>query len=72
MLHYSALEFFSPVIIVPELEISNNLTIYLVSDILVDLNVFYHVEVFNWESIIPLATYISNIIKLVSHIGVIN
>lgn len=72
MLHYSALEFFSPVIIVPELEISNNLTIYLVSDILVDLNVFYHVEVFNWENIIPLATYISNIIKLVSNVGVIN
>lgn len=65
MLHYSALDFFSPIIIVPELETSNNLTIYLVSDILVDVEVVFSVEVYNWENIIPLATYFSDTILLV-------
>lgn len=65
MLHYSALNFFSPIIIVPELEISNNLTIYLVSDILADFEVVFSVEVYNWENIMPLATYFSNTILLV-------
>jgi len=66
MLHYSAKEFFSPLILVPELEISNNLTIYLVSDELKDLEVFYSVEVFNWESNTPIVIYMSDIITLVS------
>lgn len=66
MLHYSALDFFSPTIIVPELEISNNLTIYVVSDILVDLEVIFNVEVYSWKSHIPLSTYISDTILLVS------
>lgn len=65
MLHYSALDFFSPIIIVPELEISNNLTIYLVSDILVDVEVIFSVEIYNWKNIMPLATYFSDTILLV-------
>lgn len=66
MLHYTASDFFSPTIIVPELEISNNLTIYVVSDILVDLEVIFNVEVYSWKSNIPLSTYISDTILLVS------
>lgn len=66
MLHYSAMEFFSPLILVPELEISNNLTIYLVSDNLNDLEVFFSVEVFNWENNTPIVTYVSDTITLVS------
>lgn len=66
MLHYSAHDFFSPIIVVPELEISNNLTIYLVSDILKNVEVVLNVEVYNWESIEPLTTYISDKIVLVS------
>lgn len=66
MLHYSASDFFSPIIIVPEIEISNNLTIYLVSDILADLEVVCKVEVYTWESNIPLATFTSDTILLVS------
>lgn len=66
MLHYSASDFFSPIIVVPELEISNNLTINLVSDMLVDLEVICKIEVYNWESNIPLATFILNPILLVS------
>jgi hypothetical protein len=66
MLHYSAIDFFSPIIVVPELEISNNLTIYLVSDMLVDSEVICKIEIYSWESNIPLATYISDTILLVS------
>lgn len=66
MLHYSASDFFSPIIIVPEIEISNNLTVYLVSDILADLEVVCKVEVYTWESNIPLATFTSDTILLVS------
>lgn len=66
MLHYSASDFFSPIIIVPELEISNNLTIYIVSDSLVDLEVIFNVEIYSWKSDIPLTTYISDTILLVS------
>jgi len=65
MLHYSALDFFSPIILVPELDISNNFTIYLVSDVLVDLEVVFSVEVYNWNKYVPLTTYISDIILLV-------
>lgn len=65
MLHYSALDFFSPIILVPELEISNNFTIYLVSDILVDLEVVFSIEVYNWDSLVPLTTFVSNTILLV-------
>lgn len=68
MLHYSALDFFSPIIIVPELEISNNLTMYVVSDSLVDLEVIFNVEIYNWNSKTPLTTYISDIILLVSSV----
>ncbi|XP_060872460.1 beta-mannosidase [Metopolophium dirhodum] len=64
MLHYSALDFFSPIIIVPELEISNNLTMYVVSDSLVDLEVIFNVEVYSWKSNTPLSTYISDTILL--------
>lgn len=71
MLHYSASDFFSPIIIVPELEISNNLTIYVVSDSLVDLEVIFNVEIYSWKSNIPLTTYISDTILLVSSSGVI-
>lgn len=67
MLHYSALDFFSPIIIVPELEISNNLTIYVVSDNLVDLEVTFNVEVYSWKSRTPLTIYISDIILLVGN-----
>ncbi|XP_026807411.1 beta-mannosidase isoform X2 [Rhopalosiphum maidis] len=64
MLHYSALDFFSPIIIVPELEISNNLTIYVVSDSLVDLEVIFNIEIYSWKSNSPLTTYISDTILL--------
>lgn len=67
MLHYSALDFFAPIIVVPEIEISKNLTIYIVSDILTDLELVLNIEVYNWESNLPIATYTSNtIILLVS------
>jgi len=72
MLHYSASDFFSPIIIVPELEISNNLTIYVVSDSLVDLEVIFNVEIYSWKSNIPLTTYISDTILLVSSALVIS
>lgn len=72
MLHYSASDFFSPIIIVPELEISNNLTIYVVSDSLVDLEVIFNVEIYSWKSNIPLTTYISDTILLVSSAFVIS
>lgn len=68
MLHYSALDFFAPIIVVPEIEISNNLTIYLVSDILIDLEVILNVEVYNWESNIPLTIYTTDIILLVGNL----
>ncbi|VVC27091.1 Hypothetical protein CINCED_3A023604 [Cinara cedri] len=64
MLHYSALDFFHPIIVVPELEVSNNLSIHLVSDILMDLEVILNVEIYNWESNIPLTTYMTDIILL--------
>lgn len=67
MLHYSALDFFSPIIVVPELNLTNNLTIHLVSDILVDLEVVLIIEIYNWESMIPLTTYKLNTILLVSY-----
>lgn len=66
MLHYSAMDFFSPLILVPELEITNNLTIYLISDNLKDLEVFFRVEVYNWENSTPIVTYTSDTITLVS------
>jgi len=72
MLHYSASDFFSPIIIVPELEISNNLTIYAVSDSLADLEVIFNVEIYSWKSNIPLTTYISDTILLVSNALVIS
>lgn len=67
MLHYSALDFFAPIIVVPELEISNNLTIYLVSDLLYDVEIFLIIEVYSWESNKQLTSYISNKILLVSN-----
>lgn len=67
MLHYSALDFFAPIIVVPELEISDNLTIYLVSDLLYDVEVFLIAEVYNWESNIQLTSYVSDKILLVSN-----
>lgn len=66
MLHYSAMDFFAPIIVVPELEISDNLTMYLISDVLYDVEVFLIVEIYNWESNIQLATYVSDKILLVS------
>lgn len=66
MLHYSALDFFAPIIVVPELEKSDNLTIYLISDLLYDIKVFLNVEVYSWESNVQLSTYISDTILLVS------
>lgn len=66
MLHYSALDFFSPIIVVPELNLSNNLTVYLVSDMLVDLEVILCIEIYNWENMTSLATYTSDTISLVS------
>lgn len=67
MLHYSALDFFSPIILVPEfLSISDNFTLYLVSDILTDIEVIFSIEIYNWDSLIPLAAYKSEIILLVS------
>lgn len=65
MLHYSAFDFFSPVILVPELEISNNLTLYVVSDILADLEVVFSIEIYSWENITPLATYVSDTVLMV-------
>lgn len=67
MLHYSAMDFFSPIIVVPELDNSNNLTVYLVSDILIDMEIVLNIEVYNWESIIPLTTYKPDIILLVNN-----
>lgn len=66
MLHYSALDFFSPIIVVPELNLTNNLTVYLVSDMLVDLEVILCIEIYNWENMTSLATYTSDTISLVS------
>lgn len=66
MLHHSALDFFSPIIIVPELEISNNLTMYVVSDSLMDLEIIFNVEIYSWSSSTPLSTYLSDTILLVS------
>lgn len=65
MLHYSALDFFAPIIVVPELEISDNLTMHLVSDLLYDVEVFLIIEVYNWKSNIQLTSYVSDKILLV-------
>lgn len=67
MLHYSAKDFFSPIIVVPELEISNNLSIYLVSDILIDLEVILNIDIYNWEINIPVKTHTTDIILLVNN-----
>lgn len=67
MLHYSALDFFAPIIVVPELEISDNLTLYLVSDLLYDVEVFLIIEVYNWESNVQLTSFVSDKILLVSN-----
>lgn len=61
MLHYSTLDFFAPIIVVPEI-ISYNLTIYLVSDILRDLEVILYIDIYSWESNIPLQTTTDTII----------
>lgn len=67
MLHYSAKDFFSPIIVVPELDNSNNLTVYLVSDILIDLEIVLSIEIYSWESNIPLTTYTPDNILLVNN-----
>ncbi|XP_050523227.1 beta-mannosidase isoform X2 [Daktulosphaira vitifoliae] len=67
MLHYSAMEFFAPVIVVPELSMKN-LTIHIVSDLLTNLKVQIKIEIYQWSSIKPLNTYLSKNINLISKI----
>ncbi|XP_050445741.1 beta-mannosidase isoform X1 [Cataglyphis hispanica] len=52
MLHYYAKDFFAPIIVTPHLSISNELSIYIVSDRLYKLtNCTMEIHVYNWRSI---------------------
>lgn len=54
MLHYYAKDFFAPIIVTPHLSISNELSIYIVSDRLYTLtNCTVEIRVYNWRSITP-------------------
>ncbi|XP_050430133.1 beta-mannosidase isoform X2 [Adelges cooleyi] len=66
MLHYSALDFFASVIVVPELT-ANNLTIYFVSDVLNDLEVVLQIEIYCWSSIQPLSTITTYSLSIVKN-----
>lgn len=54
MLHYYAKDFFAPIIVTPHLSISNELSIYIVSDRLYTLrNCTVEIRVYNWKSTTP-------------------
>ncbi|XP_072754584.1 beta-mannosidase-like isoform X2 [Anoplolepis gracilipes] len=57
MLHYYAKDFFAPIIVTSHLSISNDLSIYIVSDRLYTLtNCTMEMRVYNWSSITPTLT----------------
>ncbi|XP_025995175.1 beta-mannosidase isoform X2 [Solenopsis invicta] len=61
MLHYYAKDFFAPVIITSHLSISNNLSIYIVSDrIYTFKNCTVKIDVYKWESMKPIFTLFFN------------
>lgn len=59
MLHYYAVKFFAPVIVVPEFQ-EGELEIYVVSDLLQDINVTLSVYVYNWDRLSPRITVTTN------------
>jgi len=67
MLHYFAKDFFAPIIVTPHLSISNELSIYIVSDRLYILtNCTVKLHVYKWESMKPIFTLFFNDIVVVS------
>lgn len=55
MLHYYSKDFFAPIIVTSHLSISNELSIYIVSDQLYALtNCTVEIHVYNWRSITPI------------------
>ncbi|KAI4490346.1 hypothetical protein M0802_010723 [Mischocyttarus mexicanus] len=58
MLHYYAKEFFSPIIVTSHLSRGNELSVYIVSDKLYEINnCTLKLSVYNWESMQPLHVY---------------
>lgn len=67
MLHYYVKDFFAPVIVTPHLSISNELSIYVVSDLLhVLTNCTIEIHVYKWGTIEPVFVRLHNDIIIVS------
>ncbi|XP_015178128.1 PREDICTED: beta-mannosidase isoform X2 [Polistes dominula] len=65
MLHYYATEFFSPIIVTSHLSQVNELSIYIVSDKLYEINnCTLKLNIYNWNSMQPLRVYSYNNIKV--------
>ncbi|XP_011706786.1 PREDICTED: beta-mannosidase-like [Wasmannia auropunctata] len=68
MLHYYAQDFFAPIIVTPHLSISDELSIYIVSDRLYTLtNCTVKLHVYKWESMKPIFTLFFNDIVIESN-----
>lgn len=68
MLHYYARDFFAPVIVTPHLSVSNELSIYIVSDVLYVLtNCTIEIRVYEWKAIEPVFIRSYNDIIIVSN-----
>lgn len=55
MLHYFAADFFSPVLVSPNVDITNELRVYVISDLKphTSLDLIMQVSVYNWQSFDP-------------------
>lgn len=55
MLHYFAADFFSPVLVSPNVDITKELRVYVISDLKphTSLDLIMQVSVYNWQSFDP-------------------
>lgn len=53
MLHYFAVDFFSPLLITPQLLVSGTIILNIVSDLLYDIHASVTVSVYRWDSLKP-------------------
>ncbi|KAF5274796.1 hypothetical protein FQR65_LT00379 [Abscondita terminalis] len=57
MLHYYAKDFFAPVIVTTDVNVLNDMDVYVVSDLVKPINdAFLIVNVYKWNSVVPLDT----------------
>ncbi|KAF7379903.1 hypothetical protein HZH68_016851 [Vespula germanica] len=65
ILHYYAIEFFSPIIVTSRLSQANELSIYIVSDKLYPINnCTLKLSIYNWNSMVPLHVHSIDNIKI--------